>query len=123
MEKKKIAPRKISSAEEQEKALKILLNGGDTPSVSEPVEQEKKIKKVKTETKKVETKSPPKAKRQPTVVRRKAQDIMKPLVEVQRVTIDLPVEIYDLLKEETEKKGSTLKWQIVNLLREHFKKS
>jgi hypothetical protein len=116
MEKKKIAARKLPTAEEQEKALSLLLQSEKTPSVSKPIENEIS-KPEKKETKKKEI---PKPKRQATIVRRKAQDVLKPLVEVQRVTIDLPVDLYDKLKEETDIKGTTIKWQIVSLLRSHF---
>lgn len=124
MEKKKIMARKAATAEEQEKALNILL--GKTSNITAAEEDVPAIKEVNTKPK--TAKAPPKkevekAKRPATTVRRKAQDIVKPLVEVQRITIDLPADLYDLLKQETEIKGTTLKWQIVSLLREHFKKA
>jgi hypothetical protein len=124
MEKKKIMARKAASAEEQEIALSILL--GKTAATSFIEEEVSLIKEVAVKSK--TTKATPKkevekVKRPATTVRRKAQDIMKPLVEVQRITIDLPADLYDLLKQETEIKGTTLKWQIVSLLKEHFKKA
>ena len=128
MEKKKITPRKIASADDQEKALKLLLQNNEqikesTPSVLDTSGKEKSVKKEKSVPKKQAIVKPVKAKRPATIVRRKAQDIIKPVVEVQRITIDLPVDLYDQLRDETERKGATLKWQIVNLLREHFKKA
>jgi hypothetical protein len=117
MEKKKITARKPASAEEQEKALNVLL--GKTPDVLANEDYNEKPKTQKTATKKVVEK----AKRPATIVRRKVQDIARPLMEVQRITIDLPAGLYDLLKQETEEKGTTLKWQIVSLLKEHFKKA
>jgi hypothetical protein len=124
MEKKKIMARKAASAEEQEIALGILL--GKTAATSFIEEEVSSIKEVAVKpktTKVIPKKGVEKAKRPATTVRRKAQDIMKPLVEVQRITIDLPADLYDLLKQETEIKGTTLKWQIVSLLKEHFKKA
>jgi len=41
--------------------------------------------------------------------------------KVQRVTVDFPVDIYEQMKEETENKGHTLKWFIVNLVKKHLK--
>jgi hypothetical protein len=124
MEKKKIMARKAATAEEQEKALNILL--GKTSNITAIEEDVPAIKEVNTKPKTAKAapkKEVEKAKRPATTVRRKAQDIVKPLVEVQRITIDLPADLYDLLKQETEIKGTTLKWQIVSLLREHFKKA
>ncbi len=124
MEKKKIMARKAATAEEQEKALNILL--GKTANITAAEEDVPAIKEVNTKPKTAKAapkKEVEKAKRPATTVRRKAQDIVKPLVEVQRITIDLPADLYDLLKQETEIKGTTLKWQIVSLLREHFKKA
>jgi hypothetical protein len=124
MEKKKIMARKAATAEEQEKALNILL--GKTSNITAIEEDVPAVKEVNTKpetAKSAPKKEVEKAKRPATTVRRKAQDIVKPLVEVQRITIDLPADLYDLLKQETEIKGTTLKWQIVSLLREHFKKA
>lgn len=127
MEKKKIMARKIASAEEQEKALNLLLGKTVTPSVlpadEQEVEEKKPVSAAPKQSKTAVKKEAPKPKRLPTIVRRKANEIAKPLMEVQRITIDLPADLYDLLKQETEMKGTTLKWQIVNLLKEHFKKA
>ena len=125
MEKKKIIARKIASADEQENALQALLNV-EQPK-SQGVVSEKKTPEPKTTAKVVKEskpKSPPSAPvRQPRTVRRKVQDMMKPPVEVQRVTIDLPADLYDLLKKEMEEKGTTLRWQIISMVREHFRKA
>ena len=125
MEKKKIIARKIASADEQENALQALLNVGQPKS--QVVISEEKTSEPKTSAKIVKDakpKSPPPAPvRQPRTVRRKVQDIMKPPVEVQRVTIDLPADLYDLLKKEMEEKGTTLRWQIISMVREHFRKA
>lgn len=124
MEKKKIMARKAATAEEQEKALNILLGKtSNTTSSEEDVPAVKEVNAKPKTAKAAPKKEVEKAKRPATTVRRKAQDIVKPLVEVQRITIDLPADLYDLLKQETEIKGTTLKWQIVSLLREHFKKA
>ena len=40
--------------------------------------------------------------------------------EVQRITVDLPINVYDALKREVDSHGTTIKWQIVKLLRENF---
>ena len=125
MEKKKIIARKIASADEQENALQALLNV-DKPK-PEVVASDKKTSTPKVSdkvAKEVKPKSPPPAPvRQPRTVRRKVQDIMKPPVEVQRVTIDLPADLYDLLRKEMEEKGTTLRWQIISMVREHFRKA
>ena len=125
MEKKKIIARKIASADEQENALQALLSV-DQPK-SEVVASAKKASTPKTSDKVVKEEKPrllpPAPVRQPRTVRRKVQDMMKPPVEVQRVTIDLPADLYDLLKKEMEEKGTTLRWQIISLVREHFRKA
>ncbi|NJN35164.1 MAG: hypothetical protein HC817_13845 [Saprospiraceae bacterium] len=45
---------------------------------------------------------------------------MRPTVEVQRITIDLPIALYDKLRIETEKSGVTFRFQIISLLKRHF---
>lgn len=116
MEKKKIIARKVASAEEQEKALQALLNIEKLPS-NDSEESEVRTKMVKQ----AKPKPEPKPSRQPQTVRRKIREMVKPPVEVQRITIDLPADLYDMLKKETEGKGTTLRWQIVHLLKNHFK--
>ncbi len=116
MEKKKIIARKVATAEEQEKALQALING-EQKSAKPDEENKVRIKVAKSTIPKPE----PKPARQPQTVRRKVREILKPPVEVQRITIDLPADLYDLLKKETEEKGTTLRWQIVHLLKNHFK--
>lgn len=116
MEKKKIIARKVATAEEQEKALQALLNVEKQTS-NDSDEKEVRPKVVKQAKPKSELKSA----RQPQTVRRKVREVLKPPVEVQRITIDLPADLYDLLKKETEEKGTTLRWQIVHLLKNHFK--
>ena len=125
MEKKKIIARKIASADEQENALQALLNVDKLKP--EVVISDKKISTPKMSDKVIKENKPkippPAPVRQPKTVRRKVQDMMKPPVEVQRVTIDLPADLYDLLKKEMEEKGTTLRWQIISMVREHFKKA
>lgn len=41
--------------------------------------------------------------------------------EVQRITVDLPLDLYEALKREVDSNGTTIKWQIVKLLRENLK--
>lgn len=106
MEKKKITARKISSAEEQEQALKLLMQS--TPSVSEPelaTPKEKIVKKKKSRSLSISRTSLIKAET-PT--------------EVQRITVDLPLDVYNALKREVDTHGTTIKWQIVKLLRENL---
>lgn len=124
MEKKKITARKISSADEQENALKALLGGNKMQSLSNATEKkstEKKSAEKNVDNSKTKSVIPTPV-RQPRTVRRKSQDLLKPPVEVQRVTIDLPADLYDLLKKEMEEKGTTLRWQIISMVKEHFKK-
>ena len=106
MEKKKITARKTSSAEEQEQALKLLMQS--TPSVSEPEIV------------------PPKEK---IVIKKKSRSLSssraslmkaETLTEVQRITVDLPIDVYEALKREVDSHGTTIKWQIVKLLRENL---
>ena len=106
MEKKKITARKISSAEEQEQALKLLMQS--TPSVSEPEivpAKEKTVRKKKSRS-----------------LSNSRTSLMKTetATEVQRITVDLPIYVYEALKKEVDSHGTTLKWQIVKLLRENL---
>lgn len=125
MEKKKIAPRKIASADEQERALGLLLGKDDKVTTKKVVVDsdsddemlQKVVTKKDTSTKK---KQPVKPEKQPRTIRRTASEILRPTVEVQRVTIDLPIGLYDKLREETEKSGVTFRFQIISLLKKHF---
>lgn len=111
MEKKKITARKISSAEEQEQALKLLMPS--PPSVSVLISETEivppKEKKVR-----------PKKSRNLSASR---ASLMKAetSTEVQRITVDLPLDLYEALKREVDSNGTTIKWQIVKLLRENLK--
>ena len=40
--------------------------------------------------------------------------------EVQRISVDLPIDVYDSLKKEVDSHGTTIKWQIVKLLRDNL---
>lgn len=106
MEKKKITARKISSAEEQEQALKLLMQS--PPSVSEPEivpPKEKIVRKKKSRS-----------------LSNSRASLMKAETpsEVQRITVDLPIDVYDALKKEVDSHGTTIKWQIVKLLRDNL---
>lgn len=111
MEKKKITARKISSAEEQEQALKLLMPS--PPSVS-AIESETETAPIKA--KKVR----PKKTRNVSASRAPLMKTDAP-TEVQRITVDLPLDLYEALKQEVDSNGTTIKWQIVKLLRENLK--
>ena len=112
MEKKKITARKISSAEEQEQALKLLMPS--PPSVSAPESETETVVSPK------EKKVRPKKSRNLSASR---TSLMKAETssEVQRITVDLPLDLYEALKREVDSNGTTIKWQIVKLLRENLK--
>jgi hypothetical protein len=40
--------------------------------------------------------------------------------KVQRITVDMPVYLYDRLKDETEKKGYSITGFMLSLVRKHF---
>jgi hypothetical protein len=40
--------------------------------------------------------------------------------KVQRITVDMPVYLYDKLKDETEKKGYSITGFMLSLVRKHF---
>lgn len=40
--------------------------------------------------------------------------------KVQRITIDMPIFLYDRIKEETEKKGYSITGFMLSLVRKHF---
>lgn len=40
--------------------------------------------------------------------------------KVQRITIDMPIFLYDRVKEETEKKGYSITGFMLSLVRKHF---
>ena len=53
----------------------------------------------------------------------KALQVIKQLdnqKKVQRITIDMPIFLYDRVKEETEKKGYSLTGFMLSLVRKHF---
>ena len=111
MEKKKITARKISSAEEQEQALKLLMPSPPSVSVlvteTEPaLPKEKKVRSKKS--------------RNLSASRASLLKTETP-TEVQRITVDLPLDLYEALKREVDSNGTTIKWQIVKLLRENLK--
>jgi tRNA uridine 5-carbamoylmethylation protein Kti12 len=43
--------------------------------------------------------------------------------KIQRITVDMPIDLYERMKGEVENNGQTIKGFIVNLVRAHFKKS
>ncbi len=109
MEKKKITARKISSAEEQEQALKLLMPSPPSSGIeSETESSEPKVKKVR-----------PKKLRNLSASRASLMKVETS--EVQRITVDLPLDLYEALKQEVDSNGTTIKWQIVKLLRENLK--
>ncbi len=107
MEKKKITARKTSSAEEQEQALKLLMPS--PPSVSAPeIEQPKEKKGIPKKSRNLSS-------RRPSLMKTETA------TEIQRITVDLPLDLYEALKREVDSNGTTIKWQIVKLLRENLK--
>ncbi len=114
MEKKKITARKISSAEEQEQALKLLMQsppsreesfGFASESTEVSIPKEKKVRNKKS--------------RHLSTHRSSFLKSETP-TEVQRITVDLPIDLYEALKREVDSHGTTIKWQIVKLLRENL---
>lgn len=42
--------------------------------------------------------------------------------KIQRITVDMPIDLYDKMKNEVDDNGQTIKGFVVNLVRAHFKK-
>ena len=42
--------------------------------------------------------------------------------KIQRITVDMPIELYERMKDEVDDNGQTIKGFIVNLVKGHFKK-
>jgi hypothetical protein len=42
--------------------------------------------------------------------------------KIQRITVDMPIELYEKMKDEVEDNGQTIKGFIVNLVKFHFTK-
>ena len=120
MEKKKIAARKTPTADEQERALQALLQAESPsgyPSVSKPNSNQSAILEAVEKPQTVEkTRRPRKPKP------KRAARVAVETADIQRITVDLPADLYELLKKEVETSGTTIKWQIVQLLRGHFLK-
>jgi hypothetical protein len=43
--------------------------------------------------------------------------------KIQRITVDMPIELYEKMKDEVEDNGQTIKGFIVNLVKYHFQKN
>jgi uncharacterized protein with NAD-binding domain and iron-sulfur cluster len=132
MEKKKIVPKTKLNALKQEELLKQLQQNTDiavnlqqstVSTVNEPkpivekidgqkVQAEKKVTSITT----TQTKD---------IVSSKSvnlqQDTEKPS-KIQRITVDMPLDLYEQMKDEVDDNGQTIKGFVVNLVKAHFRK-
>jgi hypothetical protein len=122
MERKKIVPKAKFDAAKQEELLRKLqqnteeavsFNTFTATTVNEPTP--KPIAKEETVHLQQVTAS--------TVKVSKSTDITERSGKIQRITVDMPIDLYERMKGEVEDNGQTIKGFIVNLVRAHFKKS
>jgi hypothetical protein len=122
MERKKIVPKAKFDAAKQEELLRKLqqnteeavsFNTFTATTVSEPTP----TPLVKEETVNLQQVTAT------TVNVSKNAEIAERTGKIQRITVDMPIDLYERMKGEVEDNGQTIKGFIVNLVRAHFKKS
>jgi uncharacterized protein with NAD-binding domain and iron-sulfur cluster len=132
MEKKKIVPKTKLNALKQEELLKQLQQNTDiavnlqqstVSTVNEPkpivekidgqkVQAEKKVTSITT----TQTKD---------IVSSKSVNLQQDTEKsskIQRITVDMPLDLYEQMKDEVDDNGQTIKGFVVNLVKAHFRK-
>lgn len=121
MERKKIVPKaKFDAAKQEELLRKLQQNTEDTVNfntntantVNEPIPVP--LQKDVT--------VPLQQLTENTVKIIKGTNTMERVDKIQRITVDMPIDLYERMKGEVEDNGQTIKGFIVNLVRGHFKK-
>lgn len=113
MEKKKIVPKSKLNANAQEELLKKLQQNTEESINSQQLSTETTITENKTEILQQSTAN--------TVVDIQNTVNIEKLGKIQRITVDMPIELYGRMKIEVEANGQTIKGFIVSLVRTHFK--
>ena len=138
MERKKIVPKAKFDANKQEELLRKLQQTDENTvniqqvtaiTVNENIEKPIAVipqQIIETAVIEVEPEITPVKIQQITVTAVKDSKITEVSAEksgkIQRITVDMPIELYDRMKDEVDDNGQTIKGFIVNLVKGHFKK-
>lgn len=138
MERKKIVPKAKFDANKQEELLRKLQQTDENTvnvqqitanTVNENIEKPTAVipqQIIETAVTEVEPEIIPIILQQVTVNSVKNSNDTEIAVEksgkIQRITVDMPIELYERMKDEVDDNGQTIKGFIVNLVKGHFKK-
>jgi hypothetical protein len=126
MEKKKIQAKPKLNASEQE-ALLNKLQQNTAPTVNTQQVAVQKVVEIKevaptAQVEKQEIAVKLQQNIENTVNDSKDTAVAGKLPKIQRITVDMPIELYEKMKDEVEDNGQTIKGFIVNLVKFHFTK-
>jgi hypothetical protein len=115
MERKKIVPKAKLDASKQEELLKKLQQNTEAAViVQQPVKETATAQKeVVKETVKLQ---------QNTATTVNSSNDTEKSTKIQRITVDMPIDLYERMKNEVDDNGQTIKGFVVNLVRAHFKR-
>jgi ethanolamine utilization cobalamin adenosyltransferase len=121
MERKKIVPKNKFNASQQEELLeKLQRNQENTVNVQTvtavAVKEPEPIVVVQEETVILQQK--------PAIAVKSSKDtvVVEKTGKIQRITVDMPLELYERMKDEVDDNGQTIKGFVVNLVKSHFSK-
>lgn len=137
MERKKIVPKAKFDASKQEELLRKLQQ--DTASavkmeedeVKAPLVQQKAEKTVKKDNKPATTVKVLTNKEDTVIAQQNTEAAVKisnftaasdKTGKIQRITVDMPLELYERMKDQVDDNGQTIKGFIVSLVKQHFAK-
>jgi hypothetical protein len=139
MEKKKIQAKPKLSAEAQEEMLQRLQQGTEKSinlqQVNEiPVNLQQKVEIAPIAQQSTVAVANPTMAEKPTTVNVQENTVLavkernntassEKSGKIQRITVDMPIELYEKMKDEVEDNGQTIKGFIVNLVKFHFQKN
>jgi hypothetical protein len=121
MERKKIVPKNKFNASQQEELLeKLQRNQENTVNIQTvtavAVKEPEPIVIVQEETVILQQK--------PAIAVKSSKDtvVVEKTGKIQRITVDMPLELYERMKDEVDDNGQTIKGFVVNLVKSHFSK-
>jgi ethanolamine utilization cobalamin adenosyltransferase len=121
MERKKIVPKNKFNASQQEELLeKLQRNQENTVNVQTvtavAIKEPEPIVVVQEETVILQQK--------PAIAVKSSKDtvVIEKTGKIQRITVDMPLELYERMKDEVDDNGQTIKGFVVNLVKSHFSK-
>jgi hypothetical protein len=121
MERKKILPKSKFDASKQEEILrKLQQNTEDTVIVQQITEKEQKSIEANNNTSTIVEKTVNLQQNTENTVINNSNT--EKSAKIQRITVDMPMELYERMKDEVDDNGQTIKGFVVNLVKSHFKK-